>query len=188
MWNRSRGCRTTALWRACVLLCLLGVSVRASGDAGPASTTVFVVRHAEKAATPEDPPLSAGGEARAEALARVLADAGISAIFTSQFARARETAQPLADSLALPVTVVPLSREDLPASLAELAGRIRRRHAGQRVLVVGHSNTVPELIGALGGENVPPLGDDDYDDLFIVTAGSDGRADWIVLHYGAPSP
>jgi broad specificity phosphatase PhoE len=127
-------------------------------------TTVLLVRHAEKAALPaDDPVLSPEGTVRANELKHVAEDAGVSAIFTSTAQRARLTAQPLALYLGLtPVEFAATATDSLVDS-------IRIDHRGQTVLVVGHSNTVPEIIQALGGPTVPAILENEYDNLYIIT-------------------
>jgi broad specificity phosphatase PhoE len=133
---------------------------------------VFVVRHAERAdgAAPQmqgqaDPPLSDAGEARAAKLARMLADAGVKAIYVTEFRRTQDTARPLAARLGLAAQRV--SSRDSGALIAEL----RSEHANDIVLVVGHSNTVPVIIKALGGPEVT-IAEEEYDNLFIVVPGT----------------
>lgn len=143
-------------------------------------TIVFVVRHAEKASDDRDPVLSEAGTARASALARLLADAGIEKIFTTQYQRTRLTAAPLAQAGRIEADVV----EATATHAEDLASRIRSSHRGGRLLIVGHSNTVPAILGALGVPDPPPLTDADYDRLYIVTLSQDGRAGLITLRYG----
>lgn len=143
-----------------------------------AQSTIFVVRHAERAdaAAPAgsmmtaDPELSAAGQARADALARVLRDARITAIYATEFKRTQQTAAPLARALGLTVTVVPA--KDGAALLARL------KASTGNVLVVGHSNTVGEIVQGLGVATPVTVGDADYDNLFMVTHGQVVR-----LHY-----
>ncbi|MEK7831150.1 MAG: histidine phosphatase family protein [Acidobacteriota bacterium] len=144
-------------------------------------TTVYLVRHAEKAAAPAaDPPLTEAGTKRAEELARKLGKAGIKTIFTSQFLRTKHTAEPLAKQLGITATVVPVkmgamnARELSPDYLTEMAERATS--GSGNALIVGHSNTVPELIKALGGDIVPTIDDATYDDLFVVTVYAKGKA------------
>ena len=148
--------------------------------AGQAPTTIFLVRHAEKAGEPSDrdPELSEAGRARAAALARVLGDANISTIYSTPLIRTRKTAAPLAQKLGLEVTITPLTR----TLVQDLAATLQSRHAGQTVLVVGHSNTVPQTITALG---VPleNLEEHEYDWLFVVTL-TDGNASLTKLRFG----
>jgi broad specificity phosphatase PhoE len=165
----------------------------AQADAsGGKVTTVFLVRHAEKAQEPaQDPPLTEAGRARAEALARLLSGAGVKAVYTSQFARTKLTAEPLAKLLGVPVNAVPLSvkpdrpREVSEQSIRELKSRIEA-HAGEAVLVVGHTNSVPDLIRALGGDVIPTMDESKFDDLFVVNVYAAGRAKVVQLKYGAP--
>jgi len=136
-----------------------------------AQQVVFLVRHAERAdmaapgqaamQTQTDPPLSAAGQARATRLAAMLGDAGVGAIFATEYRRTRDTAQPLADRLGLTVDTV--AARDTEA----LVGRLRSDYADRIVLLVGHSNTVPAIIRALGGPEVT-IADDEYDNLFVV--------------------
>lgn len=135
-----------------------------------AQKLVFVVRHAERAdggaatgqmTSPPDPLLSKAGEERAARLAAMLADAGIQAILTTEFRRTIDTAKPLAAKLGL--SVQSISSKDA----AGLMNRLKSQHANDVVLVVGHSNTVPEIIRQLGGPAVK-IADNEYDNLFVV--------------------
>jgi len=154
-------------------------------------TTVFLVRHAEKADGPgQDPSLSEAGRRRAEALARLLQSAGVRGIYTSQFQRTQQTAEPLAKRLGVTVSPVPLSvkpsnpREVSDESVRELTKKIEA-HAGGAVLIVGHSNSVPEVIRMLGGDAVPKIDESSFDDLFVVTVYAGGRAKVVHLKYGS---
>lgn len=154
--------------------------------AAQAPTTVIIVRHAEKGTTPaNDPPLTEAGVARARALAAALAHAGVSAVITTQLTRTRETARPTAEASGVTMETVPTG-----ASVAEHAKAVAaavRKHAGQTVLVVGHSNTVMRIVEALGGPKLPDLCDSEYSGLFTMVL--DGpRAGLIVSAFGAPSP
>ena len=153
--------------------------------------TVFLIRHAEREDEPrQDPPLSKLGVARGEALARLLSTAGIKAIFTSQYARTKQTAEPLATKLGL--TVTPFTLKTNPAnprqiaeeSTAEVTNKILE-HAGQSVLVIGHSNSIPDVIKMLGGDVVPTIDEQKFDDLFIVNVYAKGKAKVVQLKYGA---
>jgi phosphohistidine phosphatase SixA len=159
-------------------------------DAEAKVTTVFLVRHAEKADGPgQDPPLSEAGRLRAEALARLLQNAGVKGVYTSQFLRTRQTGEPLAKRLGVEVTPVPLSvkpsnpREVTDESVRELTKRVES-HAGGAVLIIGHSNSVPDVIRMLGGDVVPKIDESKFDDLFVVTVYGGGRAKVVHLKYG----
>lgn len=154
-------------------------------------TTVFLVRHAEKAdGQGQDPSLSEAGKLRAEALARLLQNAGVKGIYTSQFQRTRQTAEPLAKRLGVAVSPLPLSvkpsnpREVSDESIRELTKKVEA-HAGEAVLIVGHSNSVPDVIKMLGGDSVPKIDESRFDDLFIVTVYAGGRAKVVHLKYGS---
>ena len=143
--------------------------------------TVFLVRHAEKETSGADPSLTEAGRARAESLAALLADAGITAIFSSEFKRTQETAAPLAKRLGLTVTVVPGKEIDA------LLSKVRTLAPDGRALVVGHSNTVPELARRLTRVKVAELTDADYDRLYVATFSKDGQGEVLLLHYGGSS-
>ncbi|MFC6978004.1 SixA phosphatase family protein [Microbulbifer taiwanensis] len=112
---------------------------------------IYLVRHAEKVSGTDDrnPPLTESGRARAQHLAYVLGEAGIEKIYSSDYARTRQTAEPLADKLNLQVESYD------PRALGELAQQLRQ--ISGRTLVVGHSNTTPQLVELLGGESGAPI-------------------------------
>ena len=164
-----------------ILVFAIALTVCASLPAvGQAPTTILLVRHAEKAGEPtdRDPELSEAGRQRAAELARVLGDANITAIYSTPFIRTEKTAAPLAEKLGLEVTITPITR----TFVQDLAATLRSQHAGETVLVVGHSNTVPQTITALG---VPldNLEEREYDWLFVVTL-VDGHASLTKLRFG----
>ena len=153
--------------------------------------TVFLIRHAEREDEPrQDPPLKKEGVARSQELARLLSGAGIKAIFTSQFTRTKQTGEPLATKLGLTVTSFTLkSNPSNPRLIAvestqEVAGKILER-SGESVLVIGHSNSIPDVIKMLGGDTVPTIDERKFDDLFIVTVYAKGKAKVVQLKYGA---
>jgi broad specificity phosphatase PhoE len=152
------------------------------------TTTVVVVRHAEKAADdPQDPSLTPAGQERARALADALQDAGVAALYSTQYRRTRGTAEPLAQKLGLTVKVQPVGPANAGSYAQELAREIRARHAGRTVVVVGHSNTVPGIVQALSGRAVAPIGDAEYDHLFVVQLPASGEPRLLRARYGAPS-
>lgn len=145
-------------------------------------TLVVLVRHAEKVDASADPPLSAAGEARAAALAEALRDAGVSGIVTTQFRRTQETARPLATRLGLTPRVVAASGGDHAAAVATAV-----RETGGVVLVVGHSNTVPAIVGALGAPRPADLCDGNYDTMFVVELpAGEGTPRLVRTRYGVP--
>ena len=149
---------------------------------------IFLVRHAERAddsnANPGmvmdphmagDPPLSEAGRVRALLLAKMLTDTGIGHIHSTDFRRTRETAQPTADAAGLAITTYnPSEPDDFAAKLRSTPGR----H-----LVVGHSNSTPDLVTALGGDPGTPIEALEYDRLYIVTF-RDGAVQTVLLRFG----
>ena len=142
--------------------------------------SIILVRHAEKSAVGgSNPVLSPAGEARAQALAAALAQAGITAIFTSPYQRTQLSAQPLAQLLKITPQVV-------DAAPAAVMAAVRASPAQGVVLVVGHSNTVPGIIAGFGGPQLPDLPEDRFNSLFMLLPGSPPRL--IQAQYGAASP
>jgi len=147
-------------------------------------TTVILIRHAEKIIDPNnaDPDLSPAGQARAQELVRMFGDAGINAIYATQYKRTQQTVKPLADRLGLPVGQVNSK------NTAELVTQIRSQHGGQVVFIAGHNSTVPEIVSALGGPQYPVIPESEYDNLYIVTVYRIGKAKVVKMKYGALSP
>ena len=162
-----RACVARVAAASLILLAVAAADVRAQ------STVVVLVRHAEKVDDSRDPALSEAGERRAEALAAALGDAGIQAVYTTQYVRTRDTAAPLARATGVEPVII-ASAGDATANAAAIAAHIREHNAGRTVLVVGHSNTVPAIITALGGADVGTIGDDEYFHLFIVLLDGSG--------------
>jgi broad specificity phosphatase PhoE len=139
--------------------------------------TIFLVRHAERAAisgaTGSDTHLSPAGRERAQALAELLKDAKITAIYTTEYKRTQETAAPLAQSLGIQPKVV--FADDTRSLIAKLRSR------PGNVLVVGHSNTLPQIITALGILSRVTIAESDYDNLFLIVAGRTPQL--VRLHY-----
>jgi broad specificity phosphatase PhoE len=158
-------------------------------------TVIFLVRHAERAddvpdhpgaagepdtamnprMMAEDPPLSEAGRERASLLATVLRDAGLTHIHSTDYRRTRETAQPSCETTGLELSIYDAS--DLE-TFAENLLSIPGTH-----LVVGHSNTTPELVRALGGAPGPPIESLEYDRLYmVIVKGSSTRT--VLLRFG----
>lgn len=142
-----------------------------------AEPTIFLVRHAEKAqdGDAKDPDLSDAGRARAESIAEVLKDAGITAIYATELKRTQQTAEPLARLANVEVTIVPA--KETAALIAKL------KATDGAALVVGHSNTVPQILQALGVSAPVTIGESDYDNLFVVVGGAPPKL--IRLHLPA---
>jgi phosphohistidine phosphatase SixA len=147
------------------------------------SITVIVIRHAEKeTVSAPDPALSTAGEARAALLARMFGEtkgAGrLDAIYVSATLRSRSTAAPLAARLEL----VPI---EAPADDARgLAHRVLRENSGRRVMVIGHLNTVPEIVSALAQRSdIPKIDEQDFGTMYIVTVPRIGHPNMVRLNY-----
>jgi broad specificity phosphatase PhoE len=153
----------------CIALLLAGGLLASTAAA---QSTIFLVRHAEKAGG-DNPDLTEAGRARAESLASVLKDAGITAIYTSEVKRTQQTAAPLAKALHVEAAVIPA--KESAALVAKL------KSSSGNALVVGHSNTIPEIIKALGITTSVNIADNDYDNLFLVVLEEKPRL--IRLHY-----
>lgn len=151
----------------------------APSASGREPLVVFLVRHAEKTDHGEDPELSPPGVDRAAELARSLRSAEIDHVHSSDFIRTRDTAAPTAAEYGLEVELY--DPDDLLA-LVEIL-----RKAGGRHLVVGHSNTTPQVVELLGGEPGPAINEEgEFDRLYIVTIGKDGTASSVMTRYGRP--
>src|SRR5213592_897647 len=151
--------------------CLIVLFLAAAAHASP---VILIVRHAEKATTGgNNPGLSLAGQKRAEALARILKDSQITAVFVTEFKRTQQTAAPTAKTAHLSPTVVPAG--DTPALVSKL------RALNGNALVVGHGNTIPDLMKALGIATPITIPDDDYMEIFVVSLGDPPQL--IRLHY-----
>lgn len=160
--NRQRGSKPRV--RAAFLTLLLGVFCCGVASA---QSVVFVVRHAERLDQSTDSPLSPSGEQRAQRLAMHLKDAGISRMYTSQFQRTALTAEPLAKVLGIRAETVPA------AETPELLRRVAHGPSTGAVLIVGHSNTIPEILAGLGIREPVTVLESQYDGLFIVAPGAE---------------
>jgi 2,3-bisphosphoglycerate-dependent phosphoglycerate mutase len=151
-----------------------------------ATTTIIFVRHAEKATEPaDDPGLSEAGQRRVAELTRQLVDAdvvaGIDAVYATDYNRTQETARPIADALDLPINTY--DAQDTETVLET----ILKQHKGKIILVVGHSNTVPVLIANLGAsKKVPPIDENEYDNIYIISIPWFGKTKTIRLRFGEP--
>jgi broad specificity phosphatase PhoE len=130
--------------------------------------TIYLVRHADKVSDETDALLSDAGHRRAECLAKMLADAHIQQIFTSDLQRTQQTAAPLAEQLYLKPVAIPLSRVD------DLVEAIRSEKAAN-ILVVWHDATLPKILRALGAPEISPIAHTEYDRFFILTFDGDKK-------------
>lgn len=160
---------------------LVGIQACAAAQPYPiapapsAATTIVVVRHAEKSTDdPRDPNLSAAGYERARALIPVLRSAAVTDIYTTQYKRARQTAEPFAQQMGITIVERPVNAANSATYARDLAREILTRSAGKGVLVVGHSNTVPDIVQALSGSAVAPIADSEYDNVFTIVVPASG--------------
>ena len=136
-------------------------SIQAAED-----VTIYLVRHAEKAHdSTKDPALTEQGQSHAERLAELLKDKNIMAIYSTDFKRTRLTAKPLADQLGIEIKLYDYKK------LSDLANTLK--NSKQNILVVGHSNTTPELVQLISGKEVALIKENQYDNLYIVKILSD---------------
>ena len=149
-----------------------------SSEATTAST-VYLVRHAERAADhPSDPTLTLAGTARAALLARMLRDVELTSVLSTDFRRTRLTAEPVARDHGLTVE----SYEPRGEGLDRLLERLRSTPGHH--LVVGHSNTTPAVVEALGGDPLSPIDEAEYDRLYIVVVDGDDTLSSSLIRFG----
>ena len=175
--------------RRALLLLVLLLLAAAPALRAQHPTVVILVRHAEKVVPnpPDgDPPLTPAGMARAQALAEHLALTGVHAIISSQWQRTRATAAPLAARLGLEPEII--STSGAQAQPEAVAASIRANHRGHTVLVVGHSNSIPQTIRALGGPELPDICDSQYANLYVLVLDATGPPTFISSRYGAADP
>jgi broad specificity phosphatase PhoE len=141
-----------------------------------AQSVIFLVRHADRASSAEDSLLSATGEQRASCLARTLADAGIAEVFATEVKRTQQTAEPVSREFHIETKIVAKART------ADLVSELKKSDR-TRVLVVGHSDTLPDIVQRLGAGSIPKFGDREYDRLIIVPMTRHKAQTPIVLRY-----
>jgi broad specificity phosphatase PhoE len=148
---------------------------------------VVLVRHGDTAPNSgSDPDLTASGAKRAQDLVSALSGTKFSAIITTQLVRTKQTAQPIATALGLTPEVISVSPAQRQAHVQSVADAVRR-HSGGSILVVGHSTTIPLIIGALGGPRLPDICETVFDNLFaLVPAGANVQL--VHARYGVASP
>ncbi len=143
------------------------------------TATYIVVRHAEKNTDdPRDPELSAAGQARAKALSAQLSGVRLTAAYATDFRRTRQTAAPTAAANGIDVTGY-----DATMPAADFAARLRREQPTGTTLIVGHSNTVPDIVAALCACTVEPIDESRYGDRFDVRVDASGSAHLVRSTY-----
>lgn len=157
----------TRTFRLLAGLLILAALAGCTATERPAEFDLYLVRHAEKASEASDPELTQAGHERAAWLATWLADRPLAAVWSSDYQRTRDTAAPTAQTHQLPLIIYD------PRDLDRLAIQLLERK--ETALVVGHSNTTPELAALLCGCPVEPMDDSEFDRIIVVTPG-DGKA------------
>jgi phosphohistidine phosphatase SixA len=143
------------------------------------ATTVVLVRHAERLNDTDTTSISEVGIQRAQALAHVLNSSGVKHIYVSEKARTAQTAAPTAT--AFDIVPIPIRANDIAQYIDSI-----KAHRGDLTLIVGHSDTVPQIIGKLGISQVPTIGRTEFDHLFIITVFR-FRSTMTRLRFGNPS-
>ena len=136
-------------------------------------TMIYLVRHGEKAPEGKDPDLTAQGRQRAQNIATMLGKANVAQIFSTPTKRARQTAEPLAQQNGLQVQLYD------PRTPQALVSRVKSLNGA--VLVVGHSNTLPELVKLFGGQPGTDVADNEYDRLYQLIPGVGGTVTTVLF-------
>lgn len=165
-----------------LVLIVLGACL-ALPAAAYAQKAVLLVRHAEKRSE-TDERLTDAGRGRAARLAAMLKDAGVGAIYSTDTERTIGTVKPLADALKLPVQIYETAGgAGRQIDSGPFVERLRRQNGNDVVLVVGHSNTVPALLKALGCPGEITIAPTEYDNLFVVVPRLEGPPTLLRLRY-----
>lgn len=159
---------------------LAALLVTTAACRAPVTSTIILVRHAERPPG-TDPDLNAAGYARAESLATALARTNVDGVLHTQFKRTQQTAAPLAKSKSLTPVVVSAAGTEAQHAQAVLAALAP--FAGKTAVYVGHSNTVPAVIQALGIAPAPAIADTSYSHFFIVRKRGQA-AELVRVRYG----
>lgn len=167
------------LLNSVLCLCLLPLA-----SAMAQSQTVFILRHAEKAAEPpNDPVLSRAGNERAARLPGMFENALPQVIFSTQFQRTQLTAKPLAEAAGIAVSVLDINKENAGQYAELLRQRICALPDKSIVVVIGHSNTVPDAVAAWSGMPVAAIPDTRYDRIYMLRLENCKATDYLELRY-----
>jgi phosphohistidine phosphatase SixA len=144
---------------------------------------VFVLRHADRALDGSDA-LSPKGIARAKRLAQMLRDSGVTRAFRSDANRTGVTLKPLKLLLGNALTITTVTTTvGIPTHIQNIVTAIDALPADTVAIVVGHSNTVGPIILGLGGGDIAPIADSEFDKLFILCGPPGGRKTKLLLRY-----
>lgn len=153
---------------------LLFVPALGGAQETPATATYYLLRHAEKADSSADPPLSPEGEERARGLVRTLSGVGVTHLHSTDYRRTRQTLGSLAELTGLEVEIYN------PRDLTGFAARLREMDGVH--VVVGHSNTTPELAELLGGDPGPAMDESEYGRLYVLVRDAEGSITSEIHH------
>ena len=168
-----------AIFSICLVLLIGLVSPGIAEAESGGAFTVFVTCHAEKADASRDAELSDTGRSRAAYLAKLLQDADVEYVHSTDFKRTKATANPTAELMNAKVNLY------APSALPDLVAEIRRKRG--RHLVVGHTNTVLKTVELLGGEPGFTIEEgSEFDRLYVATVSARGEVTAILMRYGAP--
>ncbi|MBV6479275.1 MAG: hypothetical protein HGGPFJEG_02046 [Ignavibacteria bacterium] len=148
------------------------------------TTKYYIVRHAEKLNNTDTSSLNAQGIQRAEDLKILLLNKGIDKIYASKYKRSQLTAKPLADELNKLMVIYS------PDTTTQLADQLKR-YSGSDVLIIGHTDNIPQLIELLSGDSISPIAENDFDNIYIIEINK--NIGWTSRYltnsnYGMPSP
>ncbi len=148
------------------------------------TTTFIILRHAEKELTGADPNLNPDGVLRADELKRILGNVPVSAIYSTSYNRTRQTVQPLATAKGISIVEYPTSKP-----YAQLVSELIAAHKGKVVVIVGHSNTVPDILKQVSNNAFSTtISDSQYDNLYVVTLPVGRSCTVTPLKYGKDTP
>ena len=141
---------------------VLGAALALLGTSSDAA--IFIVRHAERLSLEDDASLlSPAGKKRALELKRVLSDVELRAVYCTEYKRSRQTAEPTAKAHGL--EAIQIDSDKTPALVEALV----KHPPEEDVLVVGHTDTIGELLAALGVVRKVAIAKTEFDNLFVVT-------------------
>jgi len=162
-------------------LALIDIGCQTPVESEGQVTWVILVRHAEKTGEEVDAPLTEQGQKRAQVLAEMLLEAGVKTIYATQFRRNQMTAQPLSEETGIPVTTLPIEG-NTAEHVRQLAALLKSKsHAGELIVCIEHSNTIPLILTELGAESIE--GYVDYPQMFIIVLKEGKPAERIILRY-----
>ena len=182
--NRRIGFNSGTLIQSLLISLLFFASIGLSpiNQAIADNRLIILVRHAEKADEPAgDPPLSASGNIRAQALISSLKRTPISQLIATQYQRTQQTLLPISTERHLPITVLE-AKKPLETHIQHIVEQVHAVKGNS--LIAGHSNTVPLIIKALGGPEITNISEDDYSQLFLLSINDGQPASLISTRYG----